>query len=258
MKLNPRIMIYLILSCFTLDASEVSFANTSTDLTNEISKCEIEYLKDSKSKNCVIKRFEGHSLILDIYDIPSNGPLIETQQLKITSWHNEAEVYYKDLLKDGKDLIFVQFEGSTGTGTLQKILMIFGWHNGKFIPVLIEPLSYYKEELGHLTELQVKYTIEERENSISVIFNYAFIKETPQGEVKQKWNDKLSWNHERFSFYDPTEEQIKDKNSKYAVQKRILDTRLNLIGKSFDLSDFSIETLRQIKIMEILNDEKYP
>jgi hypothetical protein len=51
-------------------------------------------------------------------------------------------VEYRDILGEGKKMIFATFEGNSGLSTLQKILIVFHFQNNTFRPVLFETVSY--------------------------------------------------------------------------------------------------------------------
>lgn len=139
-------------------------------------KCKVIRLKDTKQKSCMIQEFEGHDLKLIFYDANNKGEFQKFQQLCIPSWYWKAKVKHLDFLGEGKEFIFVEFEGNTGTGTLQTILMIIGWKENKFVPVLAETISYDIMEREDGLSLKMKYAFENLKTSkVALWLNYKFM-----------------------------------------------------------------------------------
>ncbi len=216
--------------------------------------CKIKKLKTTNAKNCIIETFNGQELFLVIYDSNEQDKYIKAEQIKVTSWYNEAKVSYEDLLGNGTDFILVEFEGNRGTGTSQKILAIIGWHEDRFVPVLIESLSYYIEERDLLTDLNVNYKIENKGSpKITINLSYSYSQKIHNKTIKEKWIDSLPWNEATFSFYDKKNEQKKLSTSNFSLQKNISELRVRLVEPILHITDLDIDTLRQIRIMEILD-----
>lgn len=214
--------------------------------------CKVTRLKKGDANNCVLEKFDGHDLVLTIYDF-AQGQYKKTDQFRITSWYNEAKVSYKDLLGRGTDFIIVEFEGNTGTGTLQKVLAVIGWNKGKFVPVLLEPLSYYVDNKGMLTDLKVNYEIAHNgSDGAAFNFKYTYSKESVQETYRRAWSDSLSWDEATFSFYRKTTEEQKISAASTPVQKKIITVRINTMKVLHDTSNLDLEFLRQLKIMDIL------
>lgn len=213
-------------------------------------------LKGDIYKNCVAVTFNSHDLVLTVFDIDRDGIYTKMNQFLISSWYNEATVYYKDLIGKGTYFIIVEFEGNTGTGTFQKILGIIGWHNGRFVPVLIEPLSYYIERNGRLTELIVDYEfLHSGTSKLSLHLKYKYSQEFIDKIVRCNWNERLEWNERNFSFYGKNinkTQQIKDAST--PVRKNITAVRNKVINSLSSIKNIDLIVLEQIEIMNILEE----
>lgn len=247
-------LLILFFYCDVISGTEIitiSFQDIEHAIKNG---CKISQLKTRDVKNCVLETFDGHDLILTIYDSTAQGNYIKAERIRITSWYNEAKVRYEDLLGRGVDFIMVEFEGNTGTGTLQKNLAIFGWYKGRFIPVLIEPLSYYIDSKGRRTGLKVIYEIKNRRSeNIALNFNYSYSKEKPQKTLKYNWNDHLQWDNATFSFYKKEIKQEKFTDSRFPVQKKIADVRVKVAESLKTIDNIDLKILESLKIMQILD-----
>jgi len=204
-KLN--ITVYLFLLMFTImavitdDTSAQEQKNKLLDMFQDERdavkhNCAMVNLKDAKNKNCVLQRFEDHELRLIIYDRDAYGKFTKSQELCIPSWYQKAKVEFVDLIGDGRQFIFATFEGNTGTGTLQMIIMMIGWHNSKFMPVLAETVEYSLSERGDIKSLKMSYEIKNKKSpKASVELKYKFMAED-KNEYPHKfnaaWADKLS------------------------------------------------------------------
>jgi hypothetical protein len=218
-------------------------------------QCHMVNLKGGKLPSCVLQVFEGQELKLIIYDGHENGAFFKDRVLCIPSWYQKAKVKYSDLTKKGRQFIWVTFEGNTGTGVLQMILMIIGWHDGKYVPVLAETIDYYNSERGKFNKLKMNYKIDNiktRKVSLRLKYKYReeYINRIPS-RCNRSWTDVLKWNEKSFSFYNEREERSKIRNTPCQIQKDISNTRLRLHGIDADAicTDFFDKT----KIMYVLD-----
>jgi hypothetical protein len=220
--------------------------------------CAIVRLKDANHPMCVLQEFEVHKLRLNIYDANVNGKFEKSEELCIPSWYQKAKVEFIELSSKGQQFIFVRFEGNTGTGTLQTILMIIGWHHGKFIPVLAETIDYYIKERDDITSLKMSYAIENiRTQGVSLLLNYKFVatdrNEFPS-QFSASWTESLKWDEESFSFYNEQAEREKIKRTLFLIQKNISNVRL--LMRDVDTTKLCIDFFKKTKIMYILEGYK--
>jgi hypothetical protein len=249
--------VMVMLTCHAQALEKISgipdaFQNKKDAIENQ---CHIANLKgDKKRPVCVLQKFEEHELRLITYDSDENGRFVKAKELCIPSWYQKAKVKFKELSNTGQQFIFVTFEGNTGTGTLQTILMIIGWHDGKYMPVLAETIDYYIMERDESNSLKMSYKIDNiKTQNVSLKLKYKYTakdrNEIPS-QCKASWADVLKWNEKAFSFYDEQEEHSKIKNTSCVIQKNISNVRLMIHDTAADrlCTDFFDKT----KIMYIL------
>lgn len=217
--------------------------------------CKKVYLKDRNQESYVIETGDIHTFLITVYDKNSKGQFIKSNQICVPSWYGKASVEYKDILPDGKELLFVKFEGNTGTGTLQMILMIIRWQDNEFVPIFVETISYDLEGMGYKQELKVSYTLENiKTNQLSMDLNYGFkvlCKADPAINFKAAWNDRLIWDEKTGSFYkDEYNRSIV--NAPFYVQRNI--ARVRQLLRSIRISDLCNGFFEKTGIMEILID----
>jgi hypothetical protein len=153
--------------------------------------CQLHTLKEKQKENCVINEFDGHDLKISIYDSNPDGEFERTNQLTITSWYQEAKISYEDLLGNGIKFIRIESEGNTGTGTLQKILSYWGWHDDKFVPVFFETTSYYISG-RYLEELKMNYEFNNKgSKQVSAVLKVSYSNNNPKHKAKYKWSETL-------------------------------------------------------------------
>lgn len=220
-------------------------------------KCIIVRLKDAKQKSCVLQKFEGHELKLIIYDANAQGEFKKDRELCIPSWYQKGKVKFLELLGDGKQFMSITFEGNTGTGTLQMVLMIIGWHDGKFVPVLVETADYYLMERDDIASLKMSYVIENIKTSkVTLHLKYKFIardKNEYPFKFNAAWEEKLTWDEKNYSFYNEQAENRKYWNVPCFIQRNIANVRLST--KYLDTTKLCDNFFEKTKIMHILNKE---
>jgi hypothetical protein len=252
--LSITIFLLLPITSFGYDDPPKKFKTRSDAVNNS---CEIQTIKENNIENCIISKFEGHNLIISIYDSNLNGEFARTNQLMITSWYQEANISYDDLLGNGIKFIRVEFEGNTGTGTLQKILSYWGWQDDKFVPVLFETKSYYISD-RYLEELKVNDAfVDKGSKQVSVILNYQYFNNSPKHKSKYVWREKLNWHDSSFSFYNQEQEKKKLLRASNPIYKKIINARLNHIKRKRSMRIIDTDLLNEIEIMQILYEEVY-
>jgi len=218
--------------------------------------CKKVYLKGRDRESCVIEAADMHMFLVTVYDKNSKGQFVKSNQICFPSWYGKASVEYKDILPDGKQLMFVKFEGNTGTGTLQMILMIIRWHDNDFVPVLGETISYDLDSLGYKQELKVSYALENvktKELSIGLKYEFGVISEArPAVNFKAAWSDRLIWDEKSGSFYND-EYNRSLLNAPFYVQRNIARVRQSL--RSIKMSDLCDGFFEKTGIMDILTYE---
>ena len=146
--------------------------------------CQLQPLKGKGAENCIITGFDGHDLKITIFDITADGGFERRNQLTITSWYQMAKVSYEDLLGNGINFIRIESEGNTGTGTLQKILSYWGWHDDKFVPVFFETMSYHISG-RYLEELQMNCEFKNKgSKQVSAILKFSYSNNNPKHKAK--------------------------------------------------------------------------
>jgi hypothetical protein len=266
----PKIMISPLCAFLLVLSPTVSVAVEPLEQVNVVkgvgsipAECKVVVLKDHNRKSAVSEKFEGQTLILTLYDINAKGEYIKSDQICIPSWYGMARVEYKDLLGDGKHFIFVEFEGNTGLGTLQIILLVIGWHEDRFVPVLLETVFYKLEELfDSTTRLYMDYVIRNVGTSnvaIDVEYKYFAIDDKLPFKFEAKWSERLVWSNQSYSFYSEVPERIKVLNQEknkfwnvpFAVIENIVKVRSRV--KEFDVNDLCGDFLEKSAIMSIMN-----
>lgn len=217
-------------------------------------ECQLQPLKGKEIECAVLTEFDGHDLIIFIYDQMPDGSYERKHRLCITSWYWMAKVGYEDLLGDGRKFLRVESEGNTGTGTLQKILSYWGWHDGEFVPVLFETVSYGLV-CGTAQRLHAKISLKNPSlKDVFIGFDYDYTYEDPGIKSTLAWSESLSWNEASFSFYrreDETRKLLKPDNY---IHKNIIQARINLLDRKCKIEPVGTETLNALQIMQVLND----
>lgn len=240
------------LSAYAYDEPPKQFT-TKADAVK--SGCQLQTLKCNKKENCVINEFDGHDLKISIYDSNPNGEFERTNQLTITSWYQEAKINYEDLLGNGINFIRIEFEGNTGTDTLQKILSYWGWHDDKFVPVFFETTSYYISG-RYLEELQMNYEFNNKgSKQLSAVLKFSYSNNNPKHKAKYKWSETLRWQDSGFSFYNLKHEETKLHTARNPIYKKIINARINQIKRKRSMSITDTDLLNEIEIMQILYDD---
>lgn len=227
-----------------------SFQNEGDAIKNG---CKIVHLKGKNQKSCVVQRNLFHAFELTIYDRDFKGQFRQAGEFCIPSWYQMAKISYKDLLGNGRQFVVAEFEGNTGTATLQMILMLIYWDGGKYSPVLAETISY---ELGN-TLLKAKYSfLNTGTLKLSVRLNYVLLQkdERSSQEFKTTWKEDLRWHKEQQSFYDAEHEEDM-LESPFYVRKNIARVRLSM--KDTSVEDLCYESFfDKTGIMDIIPEDK--
>lgn len=213
--------------------------------------CQLHVLKGEDVYTCVVSKMDAHVLHLDVYTLNDANQFIKTERLSVPSWYNQAKVTYEDLLGQGTEFILVNFEGNTGTGTLQNILGIWGWHEHAFKPLLIETVSYKMGAVGYYQNLDVNTRFSNKQNkylTLTMLFDYH--KQVPDKKAEhQRWIDTLHWNNEKFSFYTPALEVQKEKKRQSKLYQNIIKARISLLDVK--PGSLNVQTLQKSGIMDI-------
>jgi len=203
--------------------------------------------------SCVIEALEMHELMLNIYEMGGSGAYKLSGRVCVPSWYEGAKVKYQDFDGGGKDLVVVDTEGNTGTGVLQKILLVFGYNGREFVPVLLETTSYDFGTLGYKEELRMEHAIKNlgsREVTIDLHHEYVLhqSRDNPLG-MKASWSERLAWHSQDFTFYE-TGEIEEMRKSRLFLWKNI--ARVRSLSKGIKLGEACDRFLEETKVMDIL------
>ena len=241
----------------------VSVESFSSESEARRNKCEILALKDTKWKSAILQKREGQRLILTIYDRNDKGEFIKSDQICIPDWYGRDKVEYRDLLGDGKRFIFIEFEGNTGLGTLQTVLLAIGWHKDRFVPVLFETTYYKLDELfDSTTRLVMNYVIKNAKTpNVAIDLKYRYFAADNKFPFKfeAEWNEKLVWSNQSYSFYSEVSERKKVLNEEmnkfwnvpFAVTNNIVNVRSRV--KDLNVNDLCEDFLDKSGIMGIMS-----
>ncbi|WP_019500341.1 hypothetical protein [Pseudanabaena sp. PCC 6802] len=209
--------------------------------------CKILKLKNNALTNCVIEErehegvytqraFYKRSVILNIYDRNGLGEFHKVTEFVIPSWYGRARISFEDLIGDGRVFLIINdLEGAKGTGISQDLLTIFGWHNGRFVPILIETTRYVEafSAGNHTHELKANYQFVGRGNAnkLAILLDYTYELNAPKQKLTRKleWQNELRWNEQNFSFYNEELEKRRLQIPKNQIESSISEVRLNLI-----------------------------
>lgn len=256
MKLSVLISIFVFL--FTSISAEAPLVESST---HTFVDCKFHSLKSKDKLDCVVEEFSGNELNLYIYELEEQVLKGKPEKIIIPSWYNFANVEYVDILGEGKKMIFVIFEGNTGSATLQKILLVFHFQNNSFRPVLFETISYTLACCGKSQSLELKYKfIDQGTKRVSIQLDYTYnqyVSNKIQLDKRKTWSDELMWDNKNLTFYDGEQEEKKNKKAEFYVEKKIYETRLEFPPiHSIELSKLS-DLIYKSKIFDVLVDERY-
>jgi hypothetical protein len=217
--------------------------------------CKILPLKEQNIDNAIVWNFDVHDLVINIFDLENDGKLVRKNQLVITSWYQEAKVSFDDLLGNGIQFIKIEFEGNTGTGTLQMITSYWGWKKDRFVPVFLETESYYISS-QYLEDFKVDCEVDHKASKqVSLKLNFHYSNNNPKHKSDYSWSESFTWDDSLFSFYNITSEKNKLMKPKNPIQKKIAETRLNLMHQREDINTISVDLLNKIRMMQILYDD---
>jgi hypothetical protein len=227
MKLvQPRVLLLYFLILFSLSTKAETVENTS----HAYQDCKFHALKNKDKLNCIIEEFSGNEMLLYVYELQNQSLVGKPEKIIVPSWYNFASVEYLDILGDGKKMLFVTFEGNTGSATLQKILIVFHYQNNSFRPVLFETISYTLSCCGKSQSLDLKYRfIDQGTKRVSIQLDYTYnqyVSNKIQLDKRKTWSDELVWDNKNLTFYDEEQESKKNKKAEFYVEKKIYETRL--------------------------------
>ncbi|MBP6738437.1 MAG: hypothetical protein KA146_00530 [Leptospiraceae bacterium] len=249
-------LLYFFLFPFLL----ISQAEKEISSTHTYSDCKFHSLKIKDKLDCVVEEFAGNEMILYVYELENQTLKGIPQKIIIPSWYNFADVEYRDILGEGKKMIFATFEGNSGLATLQKILIVFHFQNNAFRPVLFETVSYRLSCCGKSQSLDLKYKfVDSGSKRVSIQLNYTYnqyVAEKVQLDKKKIWADELVWDNKNLTFYDADQETKKNKKAEFYVEKKIYQTRLDFPPIHTIEMQKLTDLIYKSKIFEVLINEK--
>ena len=223
-----------------LDNVPLQFANEQDALK---ANCKIVTIEGKSNRSCILIIHSGEPL-MDIYDENAEGIFNEAAQICIPSAYSSLPVSFVDILGDEKKFIAVRSIANKGTGCLQIVLTIFGWHNNKYMPILIETLYNENGDLGEKEIFEMNYSFGEspsKEIMINLSYKYSiqapiYYKEYKEFDYafKAEWNDKLIWDNKKFTFYDENLEKAKEE---FCLAQDIINARMQMRRKEIDLGE---------------------
>ena len=245
----------LLAELFSPPTLAATSADPSTQSEASVAGCQWQPIKAAGEPNCVLQQFVGHDLLLSLFDKSDQNHSHPSAQLHISSWYQQAKVSYVDLLGNGTRFIRVESEGNTGTGTLQKLVSLWGWQQQRLVPVLLETSSYlsvgkYTEKLSMAYEQQITPN---KQPGLRLHFIYS--DDHPSHKVSRQWEETLIWQPESFSFYDKQQQKTRLQNTPNPIYQRIIAARLQLLPLRYQLQRVDTDFLNQIGMMQILDSE---
>jgi len=214
--------------------------------------CQILAIREVNDLSCVSQHFTGHDLQID-YSEKRNGEWQKYGEITITSWYNQANVEFVDLLKDGRNFTVVEFEGNVGTGVHEKVLAIIGWHNGKFRLSALEGLSFYIEKAQKIQDLKVRHSfIQSRDGTPELQLQYEFIQKNDFAQQTVVWTDILRWKDETYSFCEQAITQEDAKDQSFEIRNKIRFIRATTCENTIDPRIIDVELLAKLGILNII------
>lgn len=245
----------LLAELFSPPTLAATSADPSTQREASVAGCQWQPIKAAGEPNCVLQQFVGHDLLLSLLDKSDQNHSHPSAQLHISSWYQQAKVSYVDLLGNGTRFIRVESEGNTGTGTLQKLVSIWGWQQQRLVPVLLETSSYVSE--GEYTEkLSMTYELQIKPNKQPVLrLHFVYSDNHPAHQRHLQWDESLSWQSDTFTFYDLPQQKALQQSSRNPIYRRILTARIELLSHRHHLQRLDSDFLNQIGMMQILESD---
>lgn len=220
--------------------------------------CKVIRLKSPHLKSLMLTGWDQRETIIAIYDPAPDGRIRKAHEIRITSWYGFATASISDWLKNRTDFILVEFEGNTGTGTLQMILTAFGWDGRKLLPVLMETISYTNcFDLDDYAELKNRFSIKYAKTGEPMfVAKYDLTTDATKKPTHAYWTDALVWDRNLFAFRFAANQSSKPsttygakvRNSIQETRKRLLQTRPT--NEEIIIDD---DYLHKIRIMAILD-----
>ena len=223
--------------------------------TTIAASCQWQPIKAAGHPSCVLQQFAGHELLLSLFDKSDQNRSHPSAQLRISSWYQQAKVSYVDLFGNGIRFIRVESEGNTGTGTLQKLVSLWGWQQQRLVPVLLETSVY--QSVGEYTEkLFMSYELQyARSERPSLHLHFVYSDNHPSHRVHQQWEENLTWQPDAFSFYNRQQQKSLLQSTANPIYQRIIAARLKLLPLRHHLQQIDTDLLNQIGMMQILENE---
>lgn len=251
--LKSCFLFFIILPFLISAESEIKPTHVYTD-------CKFHPLKVKDRLDCVVEDFSGNEMVLYVYEIQNQTLSKNPQKIIIPSWYNFATVEYIDILGEGKKMIFAVFEGTAGSNTMQKILIVFHFQNDAFRPVLFETISYVLSRRGLSQSLNLKYKfLDFGTKRVSIQLDYTYnviISNKVQQDRRKTWTDELIWDNKNLTFYDAEQETKKNKKAEFHVEKKIYETRLEFPPIHSINMEKITDLIYKSKIFDVLVDEK--
>lgn len=206
-----------------LGAKATASAQKSTALK---AGCRVSGQAGDGNRFCLVSRHEDQQLRIEVFKETKPGSFAPLQELCVPSWYGNATADWLMTTQSRMVLGKVIFEGDTGTGTLQRLVLIF--RPGENRPALLETLSYELGGAGFKRQLNTKFQLRSAEGADVVILGFG-LETLAQGEFPAeevtRWTDSLEWVGQTSSFYDLATEERRERFASFAIQRKIAHVR---------------------------------
>jgi hypothetical protein len=168
-------------------------------------------------------------------------------EICLLSWYENRRISYIDLPGLTKTLVLIEFDGATGTGLRQTVLLGLTW-DGRFRPALLETKSFEVSQLGYTENLAVSYRVDgPATRAPAILLSYSYVEATnfPRGSsdkgasysLRSTWEERLPWNPEHSAFYDAKVEAEKAESLHLAVSARMARVREKILNIDLEALD---------------------
>lgn len=195
----------------------------------------LDYVKSPTEKTCFLKLAEDQGAWIFVYDRDVTGKYIKTGVITPPTWLQEASVTFVDALGPGRPkFILIEHLGDEGTGILERIHWLLGWHNGAFHTVFRETVYYSANVPSTETEYRLKYKFVKGLTphiEMHSALDRVDVAAEPY-DFHAQWSDCLFWDEKSFSFYNERAESAKATPffwSDFPFRQTIETNRVNIL-----------------------------
>lgn len=213
--------------------------------------CHPASLRGIGRRNCFLTEYDGYErrLSVAIYDQEDGGEWIRMEQFCLPSWHGSAHIKARDILGSGQDFLVGEFEGNTGTGVLQNLLVMLGWFDGRWTVPLLETSSYSIAQPGRDASLNLRIVPFGKASRMAVRLDYDYREFLPPRRVRESWTENHFWDAKNLSFYDFAQEEDRVRSGNL-IQAAL--ARVRLLTKGLDTKGLCSGLLNHEEVFSIL------